>query len=119
MAKFKVTALDVWGHHPSECETFDTSTEHGQQECWDQCGGWDVNNWFDAGVVDVPTVADNAALLRLFIDGGWLKDGVTLEQVRFDEQSSEGFFQVEDAETGEPLYQCYQLQDSESEHSDD
>lgn len=87
--KWKVRSLDVWGNAED---------------------GFDVNNEFNAGQIEIPWGSDDAELLKLFKKKDYLQDDVTLKDVEFDEQSSDGFFAVQDKKTGEPLYHVYREQ---------
>lgn len=83
---WNVHSLDVWGNEDD---------------------GFEVNNEFKAGTVELPYGATDEELLKIFKEDH-LEANVTLKSVSFDEQSSEGFFVIENKKTGEPLFHVYQ-----------
>lgn len=115
MVTIKVTSLDVWGHHPSECEAYDTSTDAGEQQCWDSCGGYQVNNWFDAGTIELPDDFTDEQLLNELIASGYIKAHVKLEDDVVVQDIYDGeTFDLVDNKTGEPLYQFLIVKENES-----
>jgi hypothetical protein len=83
--KWEVKSLDVWGNKKD---------------------GFEVNQEFGAGEIEVPPMTDDAGLLKLLKDGGFIKESVRLSQVSFEDTGS-GFIEVANSKTGEPLYFLY------------
>lgn len=84
METWRVTSLDVWGNEED---------------------GFEINDWFNVGYIDLPDAATSAAISAL-IKGGYLKaEAATLAEA--DECSSEGFIEIREKATGRPVFQLY------------
>lgn len=83
--KWIVKSLDVWGNEDD---------------------GFEINQEFHAGDIEIPVLTDDAGLLKLLKENDFLKSNVRLNQVEFDD-SGAGLIEVKDAKTGEPLYLLY------------
>ena len=83
--KWVVKSLDVWGNEED---------------------GYNINQEFHAGEIEIPALTDDAGLLELLKEHDFLKSSVRLNQVNFDE-SAAGLIEVQDAKTSEPLYLLY------------
>lgn len=73
-------------------------------EAWagDEEGSWDVNNWFNAGVIEIGDEPIEQEIVQLMIESGHLKPAA-LGGVYIDDPAN-GTMRVCDAETHEPLY---------------
>lgn len=84
-AKWEVKSLDVWGNEED---------------------GFEVNQEFHAGEVEIPAMVDDKELLKIMKKGGFIKDNVRSSQVEFEDTGG-GFIEMKNAKTGEPLYFLY------------
>jgi len=82
---WEVKSLDVWGN---------------------QEDGYEVNNEHNAGKIEIPAMLDNAGLVKLLKKEGFLKETVTVKQVEI-ESPGEGFIEIREKKTGEPIYFLY------------
>lgn len=82
---WKVHSLDVWGNAKD---------------------GYDVNNEFSAGTVEIPEGATDEELLKIF-KGEFLDKHLTLRTVEFDNPGSESFFAIKQRKDGKPVYHVY------------
>jgi hypothetical protein len=83
MKTYKVRSLDVWGHAASECEHDECDCEvtaEGERvhddDCnrHEHCEGWNINNMFTAGTIEVDDNADDASVIQTMIEHGYLKE---------------------------------------------
>ena len=84
-SKWEVKSLDVWGNEED---------------------GFEVNQEFHAGEVEIPSMVDDKELLKIMKKGGFIKDNVKSSQVEFEDTGG-GFIEMKNAKTGEPLYFLY------------
>jgi hypothetical protein len=82
---WQVKSLDVWGNEED---------------------GFEVNQEFSAGEIQIPAMTDDADLLKLMKKEGFIKDNVRSNQIEFEDTGS-GFIEIKDAKSGEPLYFLY------------
>lgn len=82
---WEVRSLDVWGNAED---------------------GFEVNQEFKAGKIEVPAITNDAGLLKILKENDFIKKSVRSTQIKFEDTGS-GFIEVVDAKTGEPLYFLY------------
>lgn len=82
---WEVKSLDVWGNAED---------------------GYEVNNEHGAGKISIPAMTDDAGLVKLLKKEGFLKETVRANQVEI-ESPGEGFIEVREKKTGEPIYFLY------------
>lgn len=120
---YTVWSIDAWGHSSGECNQYgcpcvsanetQEEDEHGEIPMHlhddDRCDcHYEMNDRCRVGSIELPdeTEADDLNLLRTLQSEGYLKSHVTLSDVEFDDPSCDGeSIYVQDAQTGEPLFQ--------------
>lgn len=114
--KYRVIALDVWGHGPDEHEKYD---------CDGECDGYTVNDAHYCGAIEVTAQphlfnegkegqfcvweASDAEILRACIEAGYLKDICKPETVEIDGENDYTLF-LNWKEDGCPLIQLERVQ---------
>lgn len=83
--KWQVKSLDVWGNEED---------------------GFEVNQEFSAGEIEIPAMTDDAGLLKLMKKEGFIKENIRSNQIEFEDTGS-GFIEVKEKKTGEPVYFLY------------
>ena len=80
MTKYQVLRIDAWGNADE---------------------GWDWNQWFPAGTIDIDINADDDVILQAMHDDGWLRTAdCSIVQVQDDGYN----LIIESVNTGEPLF---------------
>jgi len=82
---WEVKSLDVWGNEED---------------------GYEVNQEFKAGKIEIPAMLDDADLVKLLKKEGFLKETVRANQIEV-ESSGLGFIEIKEKKTGEPVYFLY------------
>ncbi len=110
MATYKVWSLDVWGHSHKDCGSCDSgcecvklNEETGEYEDTDhecQCG-YDVNDRFPVGSVDIPSDATDSEVLRIFDANGFIHAPLCV----VDDYSDECCFGIASKDNDRPLFQ--------------
>jgi hypothetical protein len=110
-----INYFDVWGHGPSECHAYNCpcvvrtgaddddepeTIEHDENRC--ECHH-EINDMSKAGEVDIPDECDDAGLIALLVEAGYLKPHASEDTVEI-EDGHNGSIEVNDRETGCPLY---------------
>jgi len=124
MTTWTVWGLDVWGHSGEDCEEScdceDTSAHDDTCDRHANCEGFSVNDRSRVGTIELESLsplasnassdawraqglAEDAAMLAALIDSGFLRSTVTLDAITIE--GSDGFIMIDDATTGEPLFQ--------------
>lgn len=80
MNTYKVLSIDAWGNDED---------------------GWDWNQWFHAGEIDIDINADDSTVLRAMHEGGWLRTADPALVRVVDDQYN---LVIVAAGTGEPLF---------------
>jgi hypothetical protein len=93
--RYKVYSLDVWGHSPEECQ-------EGKPEACD-CSGFEVNDRFFLGYIEIGEDCDESDVLDLLQGGGYLRSDVQHDEVVI-EWVAEGVYDVDQAD-GRPVFQ--------------
>jgi len=113
MIHYKVTSLDVWGHGSHECSiSYDCPCmikgdegeheEHDENVC--DCH-YDVNDWYAIGTITIDEETSDAGILAALIEAGFVREGITMAQVAFDDPSCDGWnIRIEEANTGRPVF---------------
>ncbi len=82
---WEVKSLDVWGNSED---------------------GYEVNQEFNAGKIEIPAMLDDAGLVKLLKKEGFLKETVRANQVEVEDNGA-GFIEIREKKTGEPVYFLY------------
>lgn len=85
--KYTVWSLDVWGHSPLNCD---------DNAC--QCG-YDVNDRFRVGSVEIPDTATDAELLEILENDGYIH----ADKCAVDDFSDGTVIGIDSKSTGRPL----------------
>lgn len=102
---YDVIALDVWGHASAECAEYDCPGG-------DRCEGFQVNDRWRVGSIEVSEAAYDAAIVLALEAKGFLTPhGVACAEI---EDNSDGtFLEVVDRETREPFFHLEARDESE------
>ena len=115
--KYKVRSFDVLGHNSTECINYDCSRcikevieidgdnrevrkEHDDDRC--SCG-YDINDVFNIGEIECD--GSNEGILDALIENDYLHLGTTMEMICFDNDLTEGAFEIYDMKDGTPILQ--------------
>lgn len=112
---YRVWSLDVWGHSSGDCEQphqpgcamliFAENTNNVTCDCdrHDHCEGYFVNDRCSVGTIEVPEGATDAEIVSLLVSEGFLKDGVTLQNVDIEDMGDDLY--VNEVKDGKPVFQ--------------
>ncbi len=104
--RWEVFGLDVWG-----CSLKEWLEEEGNTE--DDYEGYTVNNWWSEGHICLPDGPTDQEVLDEMIASGFIRKGTTLSDIQFDDCGDT--FTIEDADTGEPIYNVERREDEDDE----